>query len=612
MKKLSFKHRTIKAIICLCVFIFLLIFFRFYKINKWLKFSMYFALYLIIGYRVLIKAVKNLIRGQVLDENFLMTIASIGAFCLSDFSEAVAVLIFYEIGEIFQSYAVNKTRKSIFDLMQTPDTVFVERNGELLEVDPYEIEEGETLIVRSGEKVAIDGIIVEGNAFADAKALTGESVPYKVSVGEKILSGILVSGGILKIKTTKSFENSTVNQICEMVQDVSDKKSKAEQFITRFSKFYTPIVLILAFITLIIAVLFKVSFQNALFRSLTFLVISCPCALVISVPISFFGGIASASRQGILIKGSVFVEKMAKVNNYVFDKTGTLTKGEFKVLGVYPSENTDKVLSLATLCESVSVHPIASSIKKEKYQIDTKGYLFEEYSGKGVKCYNSTREVLCGNIAFMLENGVECKETESVNTLVFVAENKKLIGIIEIGDELKRESVTTVKTLNKKGKVSILSGDRKKVVEYYSKLLGVNNYKYELLPEEKAKELDILLGNKDSVVAYVGDGINDTVSLAKADVGISMGISGADVALEYSDIVLMRDDLKDIVKAQKICKKTVNIVKQNVVISLGIKFLVMLLSAFGFANMWLAVFADVGVAFIAILNAMRTFKKINK
>ncbi len=608
MRKLSFKQRTIKAIACLVIFIALLIIFHFYSVDRWTEFALYLTLYIIIGYRVIIKALNNVFKGQVLDENFLMTIASVGAICLSDFSEAIAVLLFYEIGEIFQSYAVNKTRKSISDLMQTPDSVYVERDGEILELDPYEVEEGEILVVRSGEKVAIDGTIVQGQAFADAKALTGESVPYQVKEGEALLSGILISGGILKIKTTKTFENSTVSKICEMVQDVSEKKSKAEQFITRFSKHYTPVVVCLAFITFLASLFFNVGTQDALFRGLTFLVISCPCALVISIPISFFGGIASASRQGILIKGSVFIENMSKVNSYAFDKTGTITRGEFKVLNVFPQENKERVMQLATICENASVHPIATSIKKEGYIVNTGEYTFEEVIGKGVKCYKANQEILCGKLSYMLENGIKCNEINSINTLVYVAENKELIGVIEIGDELKEESISTFKALNKTGSVTVLSGDRKEVVEYYARLLGVKEYRAELLPNEKAEIIDSLIA-KNKKVAYVGDGINDTVSLAKANVGISMGLTGADVALEYADVVLMKDKLSDIIKAQKICKKTMAIVKQNVIFSLGVKLLVMLFSAIGFANMWLAVFADVGVAFIAILNAMRTFKK---
>lgn len=609
MKKQKFKARLTKAIICLAVFIVFLVIFNVFNVNKWIKFALYLSLYIIIGYKVIIKAIKNLFRGQVLDENFLMTIASIGALCLSDFSEAVAVLLFYEIGEIFQSYAVNKTRKSIADLMQTPDMVTVERNGELIELDPYEVEEGEILVIRSGEKVAIDGEIVYGQAYADAKALTGESVPYKICVGDKILSGIIINGGLVKIKTTKTFENSTISKICEMVQDVSEKKSKAEQFITRFSKYYTPIVVGLSFTTLILSLIFKISFKDSLFRALTFLVISCPCALVISVPISFFGGIASASRQGILIKGSVFVENMANASQFVFDKTGTLTKGEFKVISVYPEENRDKILKIATICESVSVHPIAESIKNEGYAINNTNCVYEEIAGKGIKCYQEGREFLCGNLTFMLDNNINCQEFKSINTLVYVAENKNLIGVIEIGDELKEDTKISINQLNKNGNVTLLSGDRKEVVEYYAKLLKINNYKSQLLPNEKAEVINEMVNENNGKVVYVGDGINDTISLASSDVGISMGIKGADVALEYADIVLMKDKLSDIIKAKKICKKTMNIVKQNIVFSLGVKVLVMILSAFGFANMWLAVFADVGVAFIAILNAMRTFKK---
>ena len=607
MKKETVKKRTIKISICLTILISFIILFHYVRARKIIEFSLYFLLFLFVGYKIIFKAFFNIKNGQIFDENLLMLIASIGAFILSEYSEAVAVLVFYEIGEIFQSYAVNKTRKSITDLMDEPTSVFVEREG-AEEVDPYEVEVGETILVRSGEKVAIDGIVVQGEAFIDSKAITGESVPQKVIQGNSILSGVIVNGGVLKIKTTKTYENSTVMKIIETVQDVSEKKSRPEQFISKFAKYYTPIVVCFAFLTFLILLACSVGVKTALFRALTFLVISCPCALVISIPISFFGGIASLSKQGILIKGSVFVERFAKTNNFAFDKTGTLTKGDFKVLSVYPQEKKTEILQFASICEAVSVHPIANAIKGD--EIELSKYKYFEVAGKGVKCVSSESEIICGKKSYLEENGIKCFDYDSVNTLVFVAKNKICLGVIEIGDTLKDETKEVVLELNKYGNTALISGDNNKVVEYFAKLLNIKYFKGELLPNEKSEELKKFAGYNKGFTAYVGDGINDAVCLCEADVGISFGINGADVALEYSDLVLMKDNLKDIFKAKKLCKKTMSIVKQNIILSIGIKVIVMILSALGFANMWLAVFADVGVAILAILNAMRTFKKI--
>lgn len=610
MKKLTFKYRLIKTIVCLAIFISLLITFHLYH-NYYLSLFAYLTLYLYVGYNIIIKSFRNVIKGKLLDENFLMLIASIGAFFLSDFSEAVAVLLFYEIGELFQNYAVNKTRKSITELMDTPEEVTVERNGVLERVDPYEVELGETLVVKNGESIPIDGEIVFGEAFADAKALTGESVPYKIKQGDKVLSGVIVNGSLIKVKTSTLYENSTINKICDMVQNVSEKKSKSEKFITKFAKYYTPIVVSLAFLTLIISLVFKIPFQKSLFRALTFLVISCPCALVISVPITFFGGLSSASKQGILIKGGAYLEKLAKVNNYAFDKTGTLTKGEFKVIDVIPCENKKEILKIATLCESISTHPIANAILKEGYVVDSSIYTISEIAGKGIIAKNETEVLLCGSYNFMVENNIEIFKNTTNYTKIYIAKNNKLLGEILIGDELKQEATFVINKLNVKNNVSIISGDNEDSVKFFSNQLFVKQMFYELLPYQKVEILEKLIA-ENKQICFVGDGINDTACLARADVGIAMGNSGADVALEYADVVIINDDLNKILTAKKIAKKTIRIVKQNVVLSLLIKFAVMVLSAFGFANMWLAIFADVGVAFLAILNAMRTFIKSKK
>ena len=590
------------------------------EFNWLLPFFLYLIIYFIIGYDILIKSIKNILHGQIFDENFLMVVATIGAFTLAiyrgiigetieGFDEACAVMIFYQVGEFFQSYATNKSRKSISKLMDIrPDVANVKRNGEIQIVDPTEVALDEIIVVNPGEKIPIDGIIVSGQSSLDTKALTGESMPREVSEGDEVISGSINLTTTLEIKVTKIFYDSTVSKILDLVENASSEKSEAENFITKFSKFYTPIVCLVALILAIVPSLIWGNISVWIYRALSFLVVSCPCALVISIPLSFFVGLGTCSKFGILVKGSNYLEKINSANIFIFDKTGTLTKGNFKVANIFPKEKEDEVLKLASICEQGSSHPIAKSIL-EFYQgeID-ENYTITNIAGQGIIARNGNDIIYCGNEKLMNENNISFKTINDIGTKVYVAKNQEFVGSILILDEIKQEAFEVITDLKDNNcKAIMLTGDNEIVAKNVSMQLGLTEYKSSLLPEDKVVETKKIIDtkNKNDVVCFVGDGINDAPVLMLSDVGISMGGVGSDAAIEASDIVLMKDDLKGISLAKKIAKKTMSIVFQNIIFSISIKFAILLLTAFGITNMWLAVFGDVGVAVLAILNAMR-------
>ncbi|MBD5390474.1 cadmium-translocating P-type ATPase [bacterium] len=580
---------------------------------------LYLVVYLFIAYDVLWKAIRNIFHGQIFDENFLMCVATIGAFSLGivrgvtgqeieGFDEAVAVILFYQVGEFFQSYAVGKSRKSISSLMDIrPDFANVIRDGETITIEPDEVELDEIIVVKPGEKVPLDGIILEGNSTLDTKALTGESLPREVSIQDEVLSGCINLTQTLKIQVKKQFYDSTVSKILDLVENASDQKSRAENFITKFAKYYTPTVVILAILLALIPGLTTRNYIEWIYRALNFLVVSCPCALVISIPLSFFAGIGSASKKGILIKGSNYLEMLNKVNTFVFDKTGTLTKGNFAVTKVLPETQREEILSLASIAEKDSNHPIAKSILA-LVQPKEEGYTLTNVAGQGIIATKEETTIYCGNEKLMEEHSIDYVSTTGIGTIIYVAKNKEFIGSILISDEIKEEAPVVIKELNEmKNKTIMLTGDNEAIAKDVAQKLGVTSYKASLLPQNKVQELETILANKKTkeYVSFVGDGINDAPVLMRADIGISMGGVGSDAAIEASDIVLMKDDLKGISIAKRIARKTMHIVFENIVFALGIKVLVLILSALGYSNMWLGVFADVGVAILAILNAMR-------
>lgn len=587
--------------------------------------AMYLVPYLIIGGKVLAKAGRNILNGQVFDENFLMALATIGAFILGEYTEAAAVMLFYQVGELFENIAVNKSRTAVTALVGLrPDYANVEQDGELVKVDPSDVQLGSEIIILPGEKVPVDGVVVVGESFVNTAALTGESVPRGVKVGDTVLSGCINEGGKLTLKTTKNFEDSTVAKILDMVENASSRKSKSESFITRFAKYYTPLVVIAALIVAFVPpIILGDSFAKWIGRALIFLVISCPCALVISVPLGFFGGIGAASKLGILVKGSNYLEAMAEADTVVFDKTGTLTEGVFKVqdLACKGGCDSDELLKLAAYAECYSNHPIAQSIESayisagnaiDKEQIvDVK-----EISGKGVSVKIGGATIYAGNKKLMADIGVSFEENnETSGTVVYVARDKEYLGYIVISDVVKQGAKNAIDKLHSVGikNTVMLTGDRAKTASYVAGELGIKTVYSELLPGDKLGKLEALIaakgeGKKRAKVAFVGDGINDAPALTRADIGIAMGALGQDAAIEAADIVLMDDNIKKLVTVRNIGRKTLTIVRQNIVFALGVKFLVMILGIFGIANMWLAVFADVGVAVIAILNSMRMLK----
>lgn len=619
------KKVLIRIIIASVLIILLKLVFHFVNVNKYVELIAFLVPYFIIGYDILKKAVYGIFNRQVFDENFLMAIATVGAIALGEYVEGTAVMLFYQIGELFQSYAVGKSRKNITALMDIrPDYANIEVDGKLEQVDPDDVEVGSVIVVKPGEKIPIDGIVVEGSSTLNTSALTGESVPRSAKEGEEVISGCVNLTGLLKIKTDKEFGDSTVSKILDLVENSSMKKSRSENFITRFAKVYTPAVCIGALALAVIPPVVNLVMGNSsewskwLIRALTTLVISCPCALVISIPLSFFGGIGGASSRGILIKGSNYLEILSKAKYIVCDKTGTLTKGVFEVTDVVTANSYQKeeLLKLAAYAESYSTHPISKSIRNAyNKNIDTNVISdIEEISGHGVRADIKGRKILAGNKKLMEQYGIDTTPTQSfidkkTGTLVYVSIDGVYAGCIIISDIIKPTSAKAVKDLKKAGvkKVVMLTGDSKKVADAVGKQIGVDVVKSELLPADKVFEVEKLLDEKEKneVLAFVGDGINDAPVLSRADIGIAMGALGSDAAIEAADIVLMDDDPSKIATAMNISAKTLKIVHQNIVFALMVKFICLFLGAIGIANMWIAIFADVGVMVLAVLNATR-------
>lgn len=583
---------------------------------EWMKLTVFIISYLIIGFEILKKAVRNIFRGKVIDENFLMAIATIGAFAIGEYSEAVAVMLFYQVGELFQDYAVDKSRKSIATLMDIrPDYANIENNGNIEKVDPDDVKIGQIIIVKSGEKVPLDGIVVEGTSNLDTMALTGESVPRKVKENDEVLSGCINKDGLLKLKVTKEFGESTVSKILDLVENASNKKSKSENFITKFAKYYTPIVVILAVILAIVPPLIlkdSGTFTDWLYRALSFLVVSCPCALVISIPLSFFGGIGGASKLGILVKGSNYLEAISKAETVVFDKTGTLTEGVFEVQKIETKDiSKDELLKIVAHAERYSTHPIAESIKKSYKDMIDDNLIndVQELSGRGIKAIIDGKNVLVGNEKMMSENQIEFEKCEDIGTILYVAINNKYVGYILIADRIKEDSAKTIKELKAMNvkQTIMLTGDKKEVGEDVAKKIGIDKAYTELLPDGKVKQVEQLIQKKseNGKVIFAGDGINDAPVLAMADIGIAMGGVGSDAAIEAADIVIMTDEPSKIGKVIKLSKKTMRIVNENIVFAIFVKIAVLILTAFGLSTMWEAVFADVGVSIIAIINSLR-------
>lgn len=637
MKSLSKKERKnlIRIIIALAAFV---IVFALDKIitlaevfggeGGWLfPFALYLVIYLVIGYDVLWRAVTNICHGQVFDENFLMCIATVGAFALAiyrgvtgqaieGFDEACAVLLFYQVGEFFQTYATGKSRKSISKLMDIrPDYANVLRGGRTERVYPDEVAVGETIVVNPGEKVPMDGVVVKGQTTLDTKALTGESLPRDIGEGCEIISGSVNMTSQIEVEVKKEFYDSTVSKILDLVENAAAQKSKAENFITKFAKYYTPIVVIVAALLAVVPGLVTGDWSTWIYRALSFLVVSCPCALVISIPLSFFAGIGAASRYGILVKGSNYLEKFNNADIFVFDKTGTLTKGNFAVTEVLPADKKEEVLALAALAEKDSAHPIAVSIRECYGKEAAGGYTLTNIAGHGVVASKGGDVICCGNEKLMRDRGIAFKEHPGVGTVVYVARNGKFEGSLLIADQIKEEAAPMVRELTDMGcETVMLTGDNDAIASRVAAQIGVTSYKASLLPQDKVTEVEKMLAAKKDgdVLCFVGDGINDAPVLMRSDIGIAMGGVGSDAAIEAADIVLMHDQLKGISLAKRIARKTMAIVKENIVFSLVIKIAILALSALGITNMWFAVFGDVGVAVLAILNAMRVNSNYHK
>jgi len=582
------------------------------------EYAVFITAYLIAGWKVILKAVKNIFKGKIFDENFLMTIATIGAFALDEMAEGVAVMLFYVVGELFQDIAVNRSRKSIKALLEIkPDYANLKTNGETKKVSPEIVKVGEHIIVKTGEKIPLDGEIIEGNSFVETSALTGESVPRKVRENDIVLAGMINQSGLLTIKVTKLFNESSISKILELVENATSKKAQTEKFITTFAKYYTPVVVFGASLLAVIPPLLfsEQTFTDWIYRALVVLVISCPCALVISIPLGYFGGIGGASRKGILIKGSNYLDALTKVKTVVFDKTGTLTKGEFKVAEITTANGFSKevVLEYAAYTEAHSNHPIAKSILEaySKGLNNTRIKNVEEISGHGIRAVVDGKEILIGNDKLLHKENIEHDVCDVEGTVVHVAVNKKYAGHIIISDRIKDDAIEAVSSLKQKGiNTVMLTGDNKSTAEVYAKKLGIKEYYYELLPENKVEHIEKLIeqSNKGDNVAFVGDGINDAPVIARADVGIAMGALGSDAAVETADVVLMTDSPMQVVHSIEIAKRTRMIVWQNILFAMGVKLFFILLGVFGIATMWEAVFGDMGVAIIAILNAMRVMK----
>ena len=594
---------------------------QFIPVKGYVRFGLYMIPYLVIGYDILKKAGKGILNRQIFDENFLMAVATIGAIALGDYKEGTAVMLFYQIGELFQSYAVGKSRRNISELMDIrPDYANVEKDGQLEQVDPDEIEIGTVIVVQPGEKVPIDGVVVEGTSSLNTSALTGESVPREVSVDDEIISGCINMTGLLKIRTTKEFGESTVSKILELVENASSRKSRSENFISKFAKIYTPAVCYGALALAILPPIVRMAFMGLapewgdwVYRALTFLVISCPCALVISIPLSFFAGIGGASREGVLVKGSSFLETLSQTKIVVFDKTGTMTKGVFEVNGIHHSPYKDEeLLEYAALAESYSTHPISKSLQRAYGKPIDKNRVsdVEEIGGHGLTAKGDGKVVAAGNAKLMKKLGIEYRECSHVGTIVHVAIDGKYAGHILISDVIKEHAAEAIAALKKSGieKTVMLTGDAKNVAENVAAQLGIDEVCSELLPGDKVEKVEELLTKKPEKdkLAFVGDGINDAPVLSRADIGIAMGALGSDAAIEAADIVLMDDDPLKISKAIRISRKCIRIVYENIYFAIGIKVICLVLGALGIANMWFAIFADVGVMILAVLNAIRT------
>lgn len=589
--------------------------------NEWLQIALFIISYIIVGGDVVKRAVKNIFKGQVFDENFLMSIATIGAFFIGEYPEGVAVMLFYQVGELFQSYAVGKSRKSIASLMDIrPDYANVKKGDELVKVDPDEVQIGDIIVIKAGEKIPLDGKVIEGSSMIDTSALTGESVPREVEVGSDILSGCININGVITAEVTKEFGESTVSKILDLVENASSKKSNSEQFITKFARYYSPVVVIIAVFLAIIPplVIDGATFSDWIYRALAFLVVSCPCALVISIPLSFFGGIGGASKKGVLVKGSNYLEALAETEIVVFDKTGTLTKGVFNVQEIHPEGvSKEELLELTAHAESYSNHPISFSLRRAYSKEIDNGRIsdVEEISGHGVIATVDGKKVMVGNIKLMKMMDIPYFKGELIGTIVHVAVNNKYIGYIVIADEVKEDSAQAIKELKAANikQTVMLTGDNKSIGSKVAKELGLDKVYAELLPADKVEKLEELFSQKSKKgkLAFVGDGINDAPVLARADIGIAMGGLGSDAAIEAADVVIMTDEPSKIATTMKISKKTLKIAHQNIVFAIGIKIIVLILSAFGITTMWAAIFADVGVTIIAVLNAFRALNVKN-
>ena len=573
--------------------------------------------YLIVGYDIILKALRNITRGKVFDENFLMSIATIGAFFIGEFPEAVAVMLFYQVGELFQSYAVDKSRKSVSELMDIrPDYANLYHNEKTERVEPNKVKIGDIILIKPGEKIPLDGIVVEGNSLLNTLALTGESMPRSVTEGDEVLSGCINNEGILKVKVTKEFGESTVSKILDLVENASSRKSKSENFISKFAKYYTPIVVIIAILLAFIPpLILDTNFKTWIYRALSFLVVSCPCALVISIPLSFFGGIGASSKIGVLVKGSNYLEALANTEIVVCDKTGTLTEGIFKVQKVNAIDySKEDLLRYTSYAENYSNHPIGLSIK-EAYGKDINEKLVtktKELKGKGVIAKVESKEVLVGNEKLMEEYNIDYIKSNDIGTVIYIAIDKKYAGSITISDKIKDDAYKAVKEFRRNNvkKIVMLTGDREEISKNVSKELKLDNYYDELLPQDKVKKVENLMKEKsiDGKLVFIGDGINDAPVLALSDIGVAMGGLGSDAAIEAADIVIMTDEPSKLASAIKISKKTMQIVKENIIFAITVKILVLLLSALGATTMWAAVFADVGVSVITIINALRILR----
>lgn len=611
------KKRLIRIIVSLALFIPLFVVDKIFNLESFfnwdglgwiLPFSLYLDIYLLISYDILQKAFKNIRHGQIFDENFLMIIATFGAFAIREFPEAVSVMILYQLGEFFQDLAVGKSRKEIASLMNLrADVAHVIIDDNLEDVDPEELDVDNVIRILPGEKVPVDGIIYKGNSYLDNKALTGESVPVEVLEGSQVLSGSININNTIDVKVTKKYADSTVNKILELVENSTNVKSKQEKFITKFARWYTPTVVIGALLLALIGSLVTHNVYDWISRALNFLVVSCPCAIVISVPLSFFIALGRSAKQGILIKGSMYLENFNNAKTFVFDKTGTLTKGNFVVSKIEPQNREKEILEAAKICESQSVHPIASAITAyQDIKVDL-SYVLTNIPGKGVVAKKDDVTYLCGNRKLMDDFDIKYDEFNASGTLIYVAKNKEFLGVIEIIDEIKEESVELIAYLKRSNiKTIMLTGDNELVARNVSSKIGIDVYKHDLLPQHKVIMLDEILKDKKGLVAYVGDGINDAPTLARSDIGISMGGVGSDAAIEASDIVFMNDNLLNIIKAKKVASKTLLIVKENIVFALGVKLAILILSIIFPIHIWIAVFGDVGVALLCILNSLRS------